>query len=150
MTDFVFEQINTPYTDSEKLRVIKNYAQFLKQPLTLGMFVPCDDEGNVLEDPGLHTEFLSSDEEEVYEHELYLFEKSEEKVLFKGFRVSDKTNCVNGNLKILRFEGSNQVWAETKDSTTEFRFPNLRVKTVEDLDDLLLELTESAIKQIGL
>lgn len=30
---------------------IFSYANFLNQPLTLGMFVPCDEDGNVLEEP---------------------------------------------------------------------------------------------------
>ena len=31
--------------------IVYNYANFLKQPLNLGMFVPCDEDRNVLEEP---------------------------------------------------------------------------------------------------
>lgn len=55
MTDFVLEQEKRlglwgdTYKDfTEKT---SKYAQFLKQPLTLGMFVPCGEDGKVLEHP---------------------------------------------------------------------------------------------------
>ena len=46
MTDFVCE-------NTYKWELILNYAKFLKQPLELGMFVPWDEDGNVLEIPDL-------------------------------------------------------------------------------------------------
>lgn len=55
MTDFVILQ-NISLANKEikhnecGLRILK-YANFLKQPLILGMFVPCDENGNVLEEP---------------------------------------------------------------------------------------------------
>ena len=52
MTDFVL-QIETKQCKSddkeENLDLIFNYATFLKQPLELWMFVPCDEDSNVLE-----------------------------------------------------------------------------------------------------
>lgn len=42
MTDFILE--------SDDLQGIKKYAEFLRQPLTLGMFVPCDRDGKPLEE----------------------------------------------------------------------------------------------------
>ena len=38
-----------------------NYANFLKQPLTLGMFIPCDLDGNVLEEPFNYEYFLKNE-----------------------------------------------------------------------------------------
>lgn len=51
MTDFVLEQtkINQFRDDCEFAYPVRKYANFLKQPLELWMFVPCDDNGNVLE-----------------------------------------------------------------------------------------------------
>ena len=52
MTDFVLELGKTnqiELSDEAFIDVVLNYAQFLKQPLTLGMFVPCDEDGNILE-----------------------------------------------------------------------------------------------------
>lgn len=59
MTDFVLrineiEKEIDQFFDSwrmKQLRIIENYAKFLKQPLKLEMFVPCDDYGNVLKEP---------------------------------------------------------------------------------------------------
>ena len=62
MTDFVLGIEQNSYTKTEKYNIIEwqskcesfdkiiKYANFLKQPLKLGMFVPCDENGNVLED----------------------------------------------------------------------------------------------------
>lgn len=51
MTDFVLEQtkINQFRDDCEFAYPVRKYANFLKQPLELWMFVPCDENGNVLE-----------------------------------------------------------------------------------------------------
>lgn len=49
MTDFVLEQLKITQSNSEFKSSIKNYAEFLKQPLELGMFVPCDEDGNLID-----------------------------------------------------------------------------------------------------
>lgn len=53
MTDFVNNVGNMENYPSHEnaLSWIYNYATFLKQPLKLEMFVPCDDNGNILEEP---------------------------------------------------------------------------------------------------
>ena len=66
MKDFVLEQRKLQFEDSgdeskiadewsefmaSKLDRIEDYANFLNQPVTLGMFVPCDEEGNTLREP---------------------------------------------------------------------------------------------------
>ena len=68
-----------------KLITIENYAKFLKQPLKLEMFVPCDENGNVLEEPQMRPERNSFDEEDMdYDaQELYDYIKAKEKVLFE-------------------------------------------------------------------
>ena len=54
MVEFVKEidhRVNTGELKEWKfVDCIRRYANFLNQPLTLGMFVPCDEDGNVLED----------------------------------------------------------------------------------------------------
>ena len=50
MTDFVLEQdCNALIGQREAFLNIVNYAEFITQPLQLWMFLPCDEEGNVLE-----------------------------------------------------------------------------------------------------
>ena len=87
MTDFVNNVGNMEnYRSHEKaLSWIYNYAKFLKQPLKLEMFVPCDEDGNVLEEPQMRLERNSFDEEDMdYDaQELYDYIKAKEKVLFK-------------------------------------------------------------------
>lgn len=80
MTDFVDEIDNLVPRQTEQdfdawiykqFTIVKNYAKFLRQPLTLSMFVPCDENGNVLNDPGL-----------IPGYELERYRKAKEKVLF--------------------------------------------------------------------
>jgi len=51
MTEFVLDTKQKLEIGKDFVEVVCNYASFLIQPLTLGMFVPCDEDGNVLEDP---------------------------------------------------------------------------------------------------
>lgn len=70
MTKFVLEQKQSnsfkekEFINAElfTLEIIRNYASFLKQPLTLGMFVPCGEDGNVLDLPEFYKHNLSSKE----------------------------------------------------------------------------------------
>ena len=68
----------------EKTR--NNFDEFLEQPLKLEMFVPCDENGNVLEEPQMRPERNSFDEEDMdYDaQELYDYIKAKEKVLFEN------------------------------------------------------------------
>lgn len=76
MTDFILEQeakLEKSYKVAEKaIESIFRYANFLKQPLTLGMFVPCDKNGNVLN-------------EKICDYNKY--HQAKECVLFEGFYV---------------------------------------------------------------
>jgi hypothetical protein len=81
MTDYVLEE-NKDLSLKNSFRQCINYAIFLKQPLKLGMFVPCDEDGNVLITP---TEFNP-----IYWSEQY--KKAKENVLFEGFEVKNHSN----------------------------------------------------------
>lgn len=145
MTDFVLEQAN--YTDvsniSEKYATIWNYANFLKQPLKLEMFVPCDENGNVWEYPPTKEEWEwaqkdSADAEQSFKQKEYYYEKAKEKVLFEGFEVEGSI-CFNGAKRISVDYG--------------IFIPTMRRLTIEDLisdKKNPLQLTPTAIKQIGL
>lgn len=70
-----------------ELRSIKKYANFLKQPLKLEMFVPCDDNGNILKLPDV---CICADECSLCKK----YKQAKEKVLFKGFDLSTaKFHC---------------------------------------------------------
>ena len=92
MTDFVLQNVESK---TMKLSKIADYANFLKQPLTLGMFVPCDDDGNVLEEPSkdMWDNFIISHFEHFNESYTYCFnyQKAKLKVLFNGFQVRNQS-----------------------------------------------------------
>jgi hypothetical protein len=90
MTDFVLEQHEQCISSNGRTY---NYANFLKQPLTLEMFVPCDNDGNVLKevisfDPDISSQYYSY---QIYQNQL--FQEAKVKVLFKGFCI----NQINSN-----------------------------------------------------
>ena len=152
MTDFVLKQNYTTTLDISQidfydkelsiLEKIRNYANFLKQPLKLEMFIPCDDEGNFFKEPkiedyfddGFNFEFNQKHFKDVVLKEYY---KAKEKVLFEGieFERIDGVNFLKTNKDIFAFHDFN------------IKFKDL---TVEHLVQYNLQLTENAIKQIGL
>ena len=111
MVDYVLEQGGCVYgyTDrecNEKAYLfygkVFEYANFLKQPLKLEMFVPCDEDGNVLEEPKKYNIiFGNSIRNPLYGKQLEQYQKALSKVLFKGFyRVNNETiltMAVNGD-----------------------------------------------------
>ena len=139
MTDYVLEQSNNE--NLEKHLSNKNghdfmnywhsvfsYAKFLKQPLKLGMFVPCDENDVPIINPFCeNAQCVDCDC-------LYVWEQAKERVLFEGFEL----------IKI----GEN-YWT-FKINGIEFNL--LKDFTIEDLQqnffDNEIELTESAIKNL--
>lgn len=142
MTDFVLEQrmtseeISKPNFYDIQTHICKyydkvfSYANFLKQPLTLGMFVPCDLDGNVLEKP---CDSMQIDGCRDCACREYL--KAKERVVFK---VEYKIGIYNKKPSIWINRSGAQI-------IDDFNF-----LTIEDLVHWNFELTDSAIKQIGL
>lgn len=131
MVDFVLEQ-RLKHAESFKSKVYA-YANFLKQPLTLGMFVPCDEYGNVLEEP-IDTICGVERYSEKYQ-------QAKERVLFEFFEVIhiDKVRIT------IQYEFQQLDYNRIRE---RFEYYN----TIEDLTGchLDLTLTPSALKQIGL
>ena len=120
MTDFVLEQseLKTKNTEFElgllkSVQLIYNYANFIKQPLTLGMFVPCDLDGNVLEEidevDGSIT--YNCDELDFLNTKICEYQQAKDRVIFDGFSFSNNIlynsfqtiefmNFSNGNVTI--------------------------------------------------
>lgn len=73
MTDFVLDTFEEEIDCAISEQRMFNYATFLKQPLTIGMFIPCDDDGNVLQEPKEH--FATGNN---------VLEEAKSKVLFKN------------------------------------------------------------------
>jgi len=89
MTDFVLEQtMKQNTTNTFRFCNCEKYANFLKQHLELWMFVPCDEDGNVLEEPKLYKEWLNSRVSTSDFNEIILlqeYQQAKERCLFNGF-----------------------------------------------------------------
>ena len=145
MVDFVLENAKQPYVEGTKYKDLVNYAKFLKQYLSLGMFVPCDEDGNVLEKPEDYEKRLPNMMTE-YNDEVYRYKQAKEKVLFEWFYIERGSTDVDNLTTYLIHNNFGDI-AFKKDWKDEWEF-------IEDLESLSnlneIELTESAIKQIGL
>ena len=135
MTDFVLELWDDKLMSEIGLLAV-NYAQFLKTPLKLEMFVPCDEEGDILEEPTNYEKRLLNMMTE-YNDEVYTYYQAKEKVLFEGIEFRK-----NGGVNFLTI----------KEDTFAFFDFNVKFKnlTIEYLIQYDLQLTENAVKQIGL
>ncbi len=118
--------------NTEQLRNIINYANFLKQPLKLGMFIPCDEDGNVLDRPELSDYDKKGKKSEIrgaYEIDLEQYQQALSNVIFKGFYLESQTD----NAILLTCDSINIIYDKYK---KEFSHG----KTIEDLTDLGIEL----------
>ena len=143
MTDFVIDVGNMEnYPSHEKaLSWIYNYATFLKKPLKLGYFIPCDENDVPLEEPinfevweRLHFNNGKTEKGTIgfKEHEKY--DAYLERVLFKGFEYDKENDWVTYN------------------EFARFFVSELQNGKVEDLHELITEkvkLTKTAKKEIG-
>jgi len=146
MTDFVLElKGNLDSNPSNKWKDCLNYAKFLKQPLELGMFVPCDEDGNVVEKPeetDLNGSFLKMQIN--YDKEVK-WEIAKERCLFEGF--SDSIGLPQYRHYIS--DGMQAVFYVIKNGSTYSKI--LGMKTIEDLTNKTpIQLSQTAIKQLGL
>lgn len=125
MTDFVLEQVSErnkepEYDSFEFMEKVSKYANFLKQPLQLGFFVPCDLDGNVLEEPKekqcewcLESHNLNCED---CKKELRQYQEAKERVLFEGFRLDGRYMWHETNLFMI----SDNIQDSFKGRNTEF------------------------------
>ncbi|MGG5207667.1 hypothetical protein ACQWU4_01880 [Chryseobacterium sp. MIQD13] len=150
MTDFVIEYYsNEGYADLQTLRLMKNYANFLRRSLTLGMFVPVDPKGNVLKEPKNYTSWKSLDHNAVKRNDAAGFEEyleyqnAERNCLFEGFVIA-----YNG-YSVVRIEASYNPEIElsfNKNDLIPTTFSDIEALTA--FDDIYL--TVNALKSIGI
>lgn len=155
MTDYVLE---SSYGDTgmfekggiaEALKGINNYAKFLSQPLKLEMFVPIDDEGNVLEYPE-KSEKLAEGVISYSKYNLWCERNKKflDKVLFKGFEFNGAylINHNDNRTVILSLEPNKKLKlvVDTGNNTSCMK----EVSNIELLTNCDIELTENAIKQL--
>lgn len=147
MTDFVEnlrdEMIECSPLNSEKTKEYFDkvffYNNFLKMNLNLGMFIPCDENFNILKKPNHYRRFISKEYlnenpkmSEKWVEKCEEYKKSERKILFKDFQFFIE----EGGEKCVAIEG--------------FVLPIevLFGMKVEDISDNGIELTNYAIKRI--
>lgn len=120
---------------AKALSKINRYAQFLSQPLKLEMFIPVDEEANVLREK----KYIDNTDA------FFKYGVALEKVLFKGFKI---TQSENGYYYSSRIENkvASVFW---EDKTTKHWELSKGLKTIEDLVKLELELTQTAINKLS-
>ena len=131
MTDFVLENSKEPYAEGTKYKDIVSYAHFLKKPLKLGYFIPCDKNDVPLEEPK-ELNFKNDDDLEDY---CFKYSIAKQRVLFEGFEYDSKNEWI------------------TYKEFTRFFISELQKGKIEDLLKLINEkvkLTETAEKEIGI
>ena len=137
MTDFVLDQCNNNKSCVYFENVCYNYANFLKQPLTLSMFVPCDGLGNILKE----------DTKNTCQYDFEVEEWAKDNVLFKNLNILAQTQTYDNEDYFLNIKTS-----KTKIFSSWFEKGKIssysEEKTVEDLIKYNLVLSENAIKRI--
>lgn len=92
------------------------YDEFLSKNLELGDFIPCDENGNVLEEPSL-----------IPSKELLDYRQAKSKVIFEGFDIyyRDEQTIIlcNNNNDIIEFATNGSVYV----------FDEYSAETIEDL-----------------
>lgn len=145
MTDFITWVDEKRNGNGGHYDIIIRYKNFLKQPLQLGFFVPCDENGNVL-DP---SDVFKSCEKG------FLYGKAKERVLFKDSVFYEKKPHFQTKRILIMLNNKPDFRIYNQFNYSDGRiekqyFPNNENLTIEDLVNFKLELTDSAIKQIGL
>ncbi|KPH14391.1 hypothetical protein [Chryseobacterium sp. ERMR1:04] len=150
MTTFVIEYyLNEGYADLQTLSLMNNYANFLKQPLTLGMFIPVDANGNVLKEPKNYSVWKTlkhNDGEKndgVGFEENRIYQIAERNCYFEGFDI------VYNGYSIVRIVASYNNSIELS-----FNKSDLKCSTFTDIESFTvldeIYLTPTALKTIGI
>jgi len=160
MVDYViYTYDQTEYSLDSEQKMFE-YANFLKQPISIGMFVPCDLDGNVLEElfkinytslkdtdcnccdnsdyiyvDGNKTPYNNT----LYSEDLRLYRQAKERCLFEGIEYVEA-----------KHESSYSIIRVCKSLST-INYPKFwKNYTIEDLVKYKPKLTATALKQLGL
>lgn len=153
MTDYVLEEhknydgIETTQNNFDNIRILAlnriiNYTNFLKQPLKLGMFVPCDEN-----DVPLHKPIYSQEEPDRnfdFDERYLKYKQAKERVIFEGFEIDIKESAVYFDSNL-----GQELFTFRKWSSRFFGNGN-ELTTIEDLIKYNLTITASAIKKYNL
>lgn len=155
MTDFVISQWDKDITREDFAQSMIRYATFLLQPLTLGMFVPCDENNIPLKEPvmfyseenirrlkGIEIEIANSANNRVKE-----FQEARDKVLFENFKFVESHQIgIDSNLDYFVFPyGENRLGLTKRQKGFRTWF---QLFTIEDLIQCDLQLSKNTIKEL--
>jgi hypothetical protein len=133
MTDFVLKQIKSK--SNYKIEKIDNYANFLKQPLELWMFIPCDlIQGKIV----------------ILNEENNHYQQAKERCLFEGFELKTYNTDEYDNIESVVKYNHCYVGIKYKNENSIRLNDISKQETIEHLIPNELILTETALKQIGL
>ncbi|MCY0969260.1 hypothetical protein [Chryseobacterium wangxinyae] len=151
MTSFVIDYYSHEgYADLQTLQLMKNYASFLKQPLSLKMFVPTDHENELLKEPEDYLlwkesspKFRKEKFSDQQTEQIKLYEKARKKLLFEGFKIA-----YNGYSVV-------RIVATYNDSIElSFKKDNLSSQIPADVESLtnfdIIYLSAASLKLIGI
>lgn len=152
MTDFVIQQ-RSELMFKELGKACCKYADFLKKPLQLGFFVPCDENGNVLSEPKELDKYCKAEKcncanDGEYERDCSFIEykKAKEKVLFEGFELLSNFNSLT---RLRNKEGIDVSFDRYGCYLEPFDgLDGKRCSSIEGMVYLSPKLTPTAIKQI--
>jgi hypothetical protein len=151
MTDYVINKSHEYFTlvnDNEPtyqdyVKVVINYARFLKQPLTLGMFIPCDLDGNVLNEPTPFKKGGGKLSEQEFEIAIKHYQEAKERVLFEGVEIRDEIFIHDKKHYYLVVSNKKIAW-NFNDKWVFYEENN----TIEDLIAYNLTLTTKALNKL--
>lgn len=147
-TEFVLNQckirdLDNYYDESDEyFNRCEKYANFISSKLELGMFIACDLEGIVLEEPkNFHAFFagMSSQDFNFNIADCVNYKHALDKVVFDDFELDYDTIVYNKYFRIWFTEGK----AYLNNTYTQ-------LESVEDLISHSLELNSNGIKKLGL
>jgi hypothetical protein len=168
MTDFVLEQSKTLMESYKSgfniekydfmIRTIE-YARFLKQPLELWMFVPCDENNNPLKEPTMSysqeniAKLIGFEIEiaELVNRRISDYQYAKKRCLFEGFKFCEsQREGIQLGLKLFisPYNSSGKIYLTKKKESGYHSW--FQLFTIEDLVQCELTLTPNALKQIGL
>ena len=151
MTSFVIDYYSHEgYADLQSLQLMKNYANFLKQPLSLRMFVPTDSNGELVKEPEdypIWKEAKSKDKKNKFSidqiEQFKLYEKNKKKLWFEGFKIA-----YNG-YSVVRIVASYDDSIELS-----FKKDGLNMPISDDVESLtkfgVIYLSAASLKLIGI
>jgi hypothetical protein len=137
-TEFVLKKsIELKFNDDcEFAYLVRRYAKFLQLPLTLSMFIPCNENGEVLEEPTMEKiskmPLTSEGWDSIFWRLKKEYQQAQQNVIFEGCKF------------VKEYE---YVWVIKHNGNT---YTFLKDSTIEDLIDLNLTITENAINKFKL